>query len=167
MDTSSEIACILAACPLTDSSDTSHFMKVWSFTRILGPFAGLTARDQQILEVAALFHDSGNWKLCRQNPNSVRKIAEKEGSIAHWILKNLSFKKKNKVEFIGEVCWLIEHYRDDGTEKNALQQCLTEADFLTEKTEQNMDPKKVRKQAKDLIKSEIGKRMLNGMFPAD
>ena len=133
-----------------DPKHIQHFVKVHSFSRLIGQGEGLDEDTMYILEAAALVHDIG-----------IKVGMEKYGpAAAREMLTHLGFKE----QVIRRVEYLVGHhhtYKDiDGLD----YQILVEADFLVNYFENGLDKEHIKKSAEKIFKTETGKKIVKEMF---
>lgn len=144
-----------------DPKHIQHFVKVHSFSRLIGQGEGLDEDTMYILEAAALVHDIGIKVGMEKYGRSDGKTQEAEGpAAAREILTHLGFKE----QVIRRVEYLVGHhhtYKDiDGLD----YQILVEADFLVNYFENGLDKEHIKKSAEKIFKTETGKKIVKEMF---
>ena len=137
-----------------DPKHIQHFVKVHSFSRLIGQGEGLDEDTMYILEAAAKV---GMEKYGRSDG----KTQEAEGpAAAREMLTHLGFKE----QVIRRVEYLVGHhhtYKDiDGLD----YQILVEADFLVNYFENGLDKEHIKKSAEKIFKTETGKKIVKEMF---
>ena len=125
-----------------DPRHIQHFVKVHSFSRLIGQAEGLDEEQMYILEADG-------------------KIQEQEGpAAAREMMTRLGFREN----VISRVEYLVGHhhtYKDiDGPD----YQVLVEADFLVNYFEDDLDKEYIRKSAEKIFKTETGKKIVKEMF---
>lgn len=144
-----------------DPRHIQHFVKVHSFSRLIGKAEGLDEEQMYILEAAALVHDIGIKIGMEKYGRSDGKVQEQEGpAAAREMMTRLGFREN----VISRVEYLVGHhhtYKDiDGLD----YQVLVEADFLVNYFEDDLDKKHIRKSAEKIFKTETGKKIVKEMF---
>lgn len=144
-----------------DPRHIQHFVKVHSFSRLIGQAEGLDEEQMYILEAAALVHDIGIKIGMEKYGRSDGKIQEQEGpAAAREMMTRLGFREN----VISRVEYLVGHhhtYKDiDGPD----YQVLVEADFLVNYFEDDLDKEYIRKSAEKIFKTETGKKIVKEMF---
>lgn len=138
-----------------------HFLKVHAFARVIGESEGLSEREQEILEVAAVLHDVGIRASLRKYGSSAGPYQEKEGpEIARGMLTRLGYDEA----FIDRVCYLIAHHHTYDAIEGKDYQILVEADFLVNMLEEHMDPETVKNVLEKLFKTAKGTAYLKTMY---
>ena len=144
-----------------DPRHIQHFVKVHSFSRMIGQAEGLDEEQMYILEAAALVHDIGIKIGMEKYGRSDGKVQELKGpAAAREMMTRLGFREN----VIGRVEYLVGHhhtYKDiDGLD----YQVLVEADFLVNYFEDDLDKEHIRKSAEKIFKTETGKKIVKEMF---
>lgn len=141
--------------------DINHFLKVYAFAKTIGELEGLSAREQHVLEIAAIVHDIP-CPLCRKKYGSADgKKQEIEGpALAKAFLEELKFDS----DLIDRVCWLVGHHHTYTDVEKMDHQILLEADFLVNAHEQQLPLSAVENMEKTVFKTRAGKRMLAQMY---
>ena len=77
----SQIMCKMIAYSQGNHHDINHLMKVYAYARTIGVCEGVSRREQEIIEIAAILHDIA-CPLCREKyGNTNGKYQEKEGTV--------------------------------------------------------------------------------------
>ena len=144
-----------------DPKHIQHFVKVHSFSRLIGQAEGLDEEQMYILEAAALVHDIGIKIGMEKYARSDGKTQEQEGpAAAREMMTRLGFREN----VIKRVEYLVGHhhtYKDiDGLD----YQVLVEADFLVNYFEDGLGKEHIRKSAEKIFKTETGKKIVKEMF---
>ena len=138
-----------------------HFLKVYAFAKVIGEAEGLSEREQEILQIAAIMHDIGIRPSIVKYGSSAGSYQEKEGpGIAREALTRLEYDP----ELIERVCCLIAHHHTYGTQRDKDLQILVEADFLVNALEEGLSREEVERMSKDVFQTERGKTYLQAMF---
>ncbi len=144
-----------------DPRRIQHFIKVHSFARLIGQGEGLTARQQYVLEVAALMHDIGIKPAELKYHSSMGKYQELEGPVpARQLLQQLNADS----ELIERVCFLIAHHHSYTNIEGPDYQILVEADFLVNLYEQDKPRQGVESVRSKIFKTASGIAALETMF---
>ena len=126
-----------------DARRIQHAMKVYEFAALMGRMEGISEKEQQVLEIAAVLHDIG-IHICEQKyGNCDGRNQELEGpAVAKAILENIMGSEADEA-FVGRVCYLIGHHHTY-TEIDGIDfQILVEADFLVNAREEKMTKKAI------------------------
>lgn len=144
-----------------DPKRIQHFMKVYSFSKLLGEMEGLDIQTQNILEIAAIVHDIGIKASEEKFGNCNGKLQEQEGpAIAEQILLSLGY-ESNLVE---RVCYLVGHHHTYSNIEGLDYQILVEADFLVNLFEDKIEGEGIKKAYSKIFKTESGKLICREMF---
>ena len=91
-----------------DAKRIQHFLKVHSFSKLIGECEGLVGDTLFILEAAALLHDIGIKPAERLYGSCSGKLQEELGPApARKMLKNLGL----DINIIDRICFLIAHHQ--------------------------------------------------------
>lgn len=139
----------------------NHFLKVYSFAKLIGEQENLPAAVQETLEAAAIVHDIGIRPSLVKYQSSGGNFQEIEGPpIARELLARLAF-PEDRIE---RICFLVGHhhtYQDiDGDD----YRILVEADFLVNLYEEKTDKQSVLKVRKNIFRTKAGIKALNDLF---
>lgn len=155
---------ILREAVIYDSPDVSrinHFLKVYAFAKMIGQGEGLSAKEQYILEVAAVLHDIGIKESERKYGSCDGKYQEIEGPvIAREMLERLGVEK----EIVERVCFLIGHHHTYDQVDGIDYQILIEADFFVNAYEGEMNAETMRTVYKRIFRTEMGKKLFTEMY---
>lgn len=144
-----------------DVKRINHFMKVYSFAKIIGEMEEIGSEKQEILEVSAIVHDIG-IKVSEQKYNSsAGKYQQIEGpEIAENLLKQLGFDNF----IISRVSYLVGHHHTYSAIDDIDFQILVEADFLINIYEDNMSVEAVCEIKDKYFKTKTGINFLKQMY---
>lgn len=147
-----------------DPKRIQHFIKVYTFSKLIGKHEGLDLKKQHILETAAILHDIA-IPYCEKNFGQCHgKIQEKYGpEIAREILEKYHYES----EVIERVCYLIAHHHTYDNIDDLDYQILIEADFLVNLYEDHSDQQTCLTVLNKIFKTSFGKEMLIEMFNLD
>lgn len=144
-----------------DPQRIQHFIKVHSFAKLMGEMEGLEAKEQEVLEVAALVHDIGIKVAEAQFGLSNGKLQEQLGPTeARSMLSRLGYEE----ELIKRVCYLVGHHHTYTNIDGMDYQILVEADFLVNIYEDELGEEAVRKAYTNIFKTESGKKLCRQMY---
>ena len=131
-----------------DPKRIQHFIKVHSFSKLIGEKEGLDAHTLFVLEAASILHDIG-------------KLQEQEGPTpAREICTSLGFKEDD----IERICFLIAHHHTYTDVDGIDYHILLEADFLVNAFEDNASIESIQHAKESFFETETGKRILDTMF---
>lgn len=146
-----------------DPKRIQHFIKVYTFARVISRAEGLDIKTAYCLETAAVVHDIGikpaEEKYGKGNCDG-RLQQELGPDPARKLLTELDFDK----DVIDRVCFLIAHHHTYTGVEGLDWQILLEADFLVNAFEDNLSKDSIRSFRDKVFKTETGTRMLNEMF---
>ena len=144
-----------------DPKRINHFMKVYAFAGLIGRKEGISDRELDILEAAAVLHDIGIHNAEMLHGSSDGKYQELEGpSVAADILSALGADN----EFIGMVCNMVgRHHTYTGIDSLSLQ-ILIEADFLVNIFEDGMSDGAISSVKEKIFRTAEGTRLLEEMY---
>ena len=135
-----------------------HFLKVWSFARLIGEMEGLDSGTQEILETAALVHDIGIKSCLGKYGHCKGKQQEEEGPpLAEKLLKELGYEK----ELTERVCWLVGHHHTYAHVEGMDYQILLEADYLVNSYENEQSPEQIKIFCRNVFRTSSGIRLLS------
>ena len=104
-----------------------HYIKVFTYAKMLGEREGLTKEKQHILETAAIVHDIGIKASEIKYGDLIGKHQEELGpDIAREMLTRLGYDEK----VTDRVCFLVAHHHTYDGIDDLDYQILVEADFL-------------------------------------
>lgn len=144
-----------------DPKRINHFMKVYAFAGLIGRKEGISDRELDILEAAAVLHDIGIHNAEMLHGSSDGKYQELEGpGVAADILSALGADD----EFIGKVCNMVgRHHTYTGIDSLSLQ-ILIEADFLVNIFEDGMSDTAIASVKEKIFRTAEGTRLLEEMY---
>ena len=144
-----------------DPKRINHFMKVYAFAGLIGRKEGISDRELDILEAAAVLHDIGIHNAEMLHGSSDGKYQELEGpGVAADILSALGADN----EFIGMVCNMVgRHHTYTGIDSLSLQ-ILIEADFLVNIFEDEMSDTAIASVKEKIFRTAEGTRLLEEMY---
>lgn len=144
-----------------DPKRINHFMKVYAFAGLIGRKEGISGRELDILEAAAVLHDIGIHNAEMLHGSSDGKYQELEGpGVAADILSALGADD----EFIGKVCNMVgRHHTYTGIDSLSLQ-ILIEADFLVNIFEDGMSDTAIASVKEKIFRTAEGTRLLEEMY---
>lgn len=144
-----------------DPKRTQHFIKVHSFSKLIGEMEGIDEEQQRILEAAALVHDIGIKKAEEEYGSSNGKLQEQLGpDIAREMLTNLDYTEKE----IERICYLVGHHHTYSNINGIDYQILVEADFLVNIYEDELNEASIQNAYKNIFKTNTGKEICKTMY---
>lgn len=144
-----------------NTHDINHFLKVYSFARIIGRGERLSPSLQQTLELAAIVHDI-SCELCRRKyGNTNGHYQEIEGEkLADDFLKRLGWDGPT----CGRVSFLVAHHHSYDQVDNLDYQILLEADFLVNIAEAKMTIDRISNIKRRIFKTATGLELLDSIY---
>lgn len=133
---------------------TQHILKVYSLAKLFAEKLGLDKKSLELLEVAAILHDTG-IKPCKDkgvNPSLENQLIE-----VKMILSNFSKKYEISSEEEKEIYFLIENHHNYLDLNNLSHQILIEADLIINIFEKN---KEGIEEYREYFRTDIGRKML-------
>lgn len=144
-----------------DPARLQHFVKVHSFSRIIGIKEGLSGKEQLILEAAAYVHDIGIKPAEEKYGSSAGPYQEKEGpAVAEAMLGELGFAE----DVISRVSYLVGHHHTYKNIDGMDYQILVEADFLVNLFEDHVSEVGICHAYASIFKTETGKKICREMY---
>ena len=144
-----------------DPKRIQHFIKVHSFSKLIGEKEELDAHTLFVLEAASILHDIGIRVSEEKYGFQNGKLQEQEGpAAAREMLTNLGFDKK----FIDRVCYLVGHHHTYTDIDGIDYQILIEADFLVNLYEDHLSKNTADSVCEKIFKTQSGKQICKLMF---
>lgn len=144
-----------------DIKRINHFLKVYSFAKMIGEGEHLSSEEQYILEISAVLHDIGIRESERKYGSCDGKYQEIEGPI---IAKDLLGRLGVEDEVVERVCFLIGHHHTYDQVDGADYQILIEADFFVNAFEGEMGTETMRKVYERIFRTKTGKELFERMY---
>lgn len=144
-----------------DGRRIQHFIKVYTYSAIIGRLEGLDDQTQEILEAAAVVHDMGIKPAEKVYGYNNGKLQEQFGpEEARKILKAARYSKTQ----IERIVYLVGHHHTYTNIDGIDYQILVEADFLVNLQEEQSPDKTIRQVYKKIFKTESGKKQCRDIF---
>lgn len=139
----------------------NHFVKVYTYAKMIAKLEQVDADTQNIIEIAGLTHDIG-IKLSEEKYNSAAgKYQELEGPAeAQKLLSGTGVPGK----IIERVCWLIAHHHSYGENREIDLQILVEADFIVNVFEEQFTVKSIAAVKEKIFRTKSGTELLAIMY---
>jgi len=141
--------------------DINHFMKVYSWAKMIGEGEGLDERTQTTLEIAALVHDIA-CPLCREKYGStLAKKQEEEG-----VPLTLAFLEDSGLDavMIERIAFLVGHHHTlDGVD-GIDWQILLEADYIVNADESGYARENMENFAARVFKTKTGREIMREVY---
>ena len=131
-----------------DPKRIQHFIKVHSFSKLIGEKEGLDAHTLFVLEAASILHDIGIRVSEEKYGFQNGKLQEQEGPTpAREICTSLGFKEDD----IERICFLIAHHH-------------TYTDVVVNAFEDNVSIESIKHAKESFFETKTGKHILDTMF---
>lgn len=144
-----------------DSRRIHHFLKVYSFAKMIGEGEHLSEREQYILEVAAVLHDIGIHASEEKYGSVAGNYQELEGPpLARELLQKMGVED----DIVDRVCYLIGHHHTYGNVDGMDYQILIEADFFVNAYEDAMSRSVMQTMYGNIFRTETGKMLFYSMY---
>lgn len=138
-----------------------HFLKVYSFAKLIGEAEGLDEHTQFVLETTALMHDIGIKESLIKYGSSSGKYQEQEGPFpARVILEEAEYAEDD----IERICYLISHHHTYKPIDGIDYQILIESDFLVNIYEDMESDSAVLNVKDKIFKTKQGIKLLDEMY---
>lgn len=144
-----------------DSHQIQHFIKVHSYSKLIGSREKFDQQLMEVLEAAAIVHDIGIKPSMEKFGRADGKLQETEGPpLAEEMLKKLNFSD----DVIERVCYLVAHHHTYTNIDGIDYQILIEADFLVNLHEHQQGKEVAESVYNNIFKTETGKILCKQMF---
>lgn len=145
----------------TDVRRVNHALKVYGFASCMARREGLSAKETQIVDVAAVLHDIGIKEAERKHHSSGGKYQEMEGpAIARTLLSDSGLDS----ESVDRICFIIGNHHSYQKIDGLDFQLLVEADFLVNIFEDEMPKHSIESVRDKYFKSTTGLLLLNSLY---
>lgn len=141
--------------------DIDHFIRVWTYAKMLGELEKLESEMQYVLETAAITHDIA-CPLCREKyGNTNGKYQEQEGiTIVREFLSDSGMTK----EEIERVEFLVGHHHTFSNIDELDYQILIEADYIANALENGYKEQSVKSFIENVMKTKSGIQLIRDLF---
>jgi len=141
--------------------DIKHFVRVWSYAKMIGELEGLEQRRQYILEAAAITHDIA-CPLCREKyGNTNGKYQELEGApLAAAFLRECGVDE----ECVARVQYLVGRHHTLSGIDGPDYQILIEADFIANALECGYTTRSIENFLEKICRTNASRRLLHSIF---
>lgn len=144
-----------------DAKRIQHFIKVYSFAKLIGETEDLSPAELFVLETAAVVHDIGIKPSEAKYGRCDGKLQEQEGpEPARELLEKLGYEKT----VIERVCYLVAHHHTYENVEGMDYRILLEADFLVNFYEDGSSKEGVQRAYEKIFVTETGKHICREMF---
>ena len=145
----------------SDPQRIQHFIKVHSFSKLIGEDEKLDPTAQLTLELAALVHDIGIKKAEEVYGSSNGKYQEELGPDA---AEELLKKYELDAAMLSRIRYLIGHHHTYSDIEGMDYQILVEADFLVNILEDEMSEEAVSAAYRKIFRTSTGRKICETMF---
>ena len=141
--------------------DIAHFLKVYTYARMIGEMENLPENEQKTLEVAAVIHDIA-CPVCRiKYGNTNGSNQEKESPrLVEDFLKDTDLDEQMKER----INYLVSHHHTYTNVDGMDNRILLEADFLVNADESQMSQNAIETAREKVFETETGRRLLTGIY---
>ncbi|MDO4386662.1 MAG: HD domain-containing protein [Clostridia bacterium] len=141
--------------------DIDHFLKVWSYAKLIGEQEGLDSETQRVLEIAAVVHDIA-CPLCRRKYGQADgKHQELEGgALATEFLQGSGLSDAE----IARVAYLVAHHHTVDAIDGADYQILIEADYIVNAGESAYSTANIVRFDREYVKTGTAHALLHSIF---
>ena len=141
--------------------DIAHFLKVYTYARMIGEMENLSERQQETLEIAAVIHDIA-CPVCREKyGNTSGSNQEKESpELVEDFLKDIEIDPEMK----SRINYLVSHHHTYTNVDKMDYRILLEADFLVNADESEMSEAAVLTARERVFKTNTGKKLLTSIY---
>ena len=141
--------------------DIDHFLKVWSYAKLIGKQEGIDSETQRVLEVAAVVHDIA-CPLCRRKYGQAdgRHQELEGGALAIEFLQGSSLSETE----IARVAYLVAHHHTVDAIDGIDYQILIEADYIVNAGESAYSTANIIRFDREYVKTETAHALLRSIF---
>lgn len=141
--------------------DIAHFLKVYTYARMIGEMENLSERQQETLEIAAVIHDIA-CPVCRiKYGNTNGDNQEKESpELVEDFLKEVDIDDEMKER----INYLVSHHHTYTNVDGLDYRILLEADFLVNADESEMSEQAIKTARERVFKTSAGKKLLTSIY---
>lgn len=156
-----EIMKKMIICSNGNTHDINHFLKVYSYAKMIGESEQLNELTLRTLEIAAILHDIA-CPLCREKYGSADgKKQEEEGMpLVRSFFEGTDI-EKNVLE---RVVYLVGHHHTLTDISGKDYQILIEADYLVNADEGGCSEANIRNMLEKTFKTDTGKMLLRSVY---
>lgn len=145
----------------TDVRRVNHALKVYGFASCMASREGLSSKEVQVVDMAAVLHDIGIHEAERKHHSSGGKYQELEGpAIARELLSDLELDPAT----VDRICFIIGNHHSYQKIDGIDFQLLVEADFLVNIYEDEMPKHSIESVRDKYFASKTGLLLLNSLY---
>ncbi len=144
-----------------NQEDINHFLKVWSFARIIGESENLDEKTLHTLELTAIVHDI-SCPLCREKyGNTDGRHQEKESEA---LVKAFFEGTDIEGETLSHISWLVCHHHTYTNINSIDYRILLEADYLVNAGENKHERARIISFRDNVFRTKMGIRLLEDIY---
>lgn len=136
---------------------TQHILKVYALSKMLGEMENINAKEQQVLNAAAILHDIP-IKYCKEHYNG-DACQENQRKEAPALVGSFLAEANYTPDYVSLILELVVKHHDYDCEKSKLLQLLIEADLIINCYESSTDVVST-KEIQNIFKTSAGKELL-------
>ena len=141
--------------------DIDHYIRVWTYAKLIGEQEGLDPEKQFILEAAAIIYDIA-CPLCREKyGNTNGKLQESEGEQLAEVFLVDSGLRREQVE---RVKYLVGHHHTLTDIDGMDHQILIEADYIANASENGYSDENIRNFLRRVCATPKGAGLIRSIF---
>lgn len=141
--------------------DIAHFLKVYSYARMIGEMENLTERQQETLEIAAVIHDIA-CPVCREKYGDTNGSNQEKESPE--LVENFLKDVEIDTEMKSRINYLVSHHHTYTNVDGIDYRILLEADFLVNADESEMSEAAILTARERVFKTNTGKKLLTSIY---
>ncbi len=141
--------------------DINHFLKVWSYAKIIGTKEKLSPHLLFIVEFCALVHDIACPMLRAKFGKASGKLQEEYGPD---MIRELFSESDIDSNILEEVCKVVSIHHTYNSILNIEHQIMIEADYIANAEEMSLDKMVIENFRDKVFKTKTGIELLNSVF---
>ena len=141
--------------------DIAHFLKVYSYARMIGEMENLTERQQETLEIAAVIHDIA-CPVCREKYGDTNGSNQEKESPE--LVENFLKDVEIDTEMKSRINYLVSHHHTYTNVDGIDYRILLEADFLVNLAEEQSSKETIESVKNKIFKTKTGIWLINKIF---
>ena len=144
-----------------DGKRIQHFIKVYTYSALIGRLENLDDKTQDILEAAAVVHDVGIKPAEEKYGYNNGKLQEELGPAEAEVLLAATGYNDSQIE---RIIYLVGHHHTYNNIDGMDYQILVEADFLVNLQEEESSEQVIRNVYEKIFKTRSGKKLCSDIF---
>lgn len=141
--------------------DIDHFIRVWTYARLIGQLERLDRETQLVLEIAAITHDIA-CPLCREKYGSTDgRLQEAEGMV---LVRDFLAEAGLTELQLSRISFLVGRHHTYTGVANVEWQILLEADYMANAAENGYPKEDIRRFLDTVARTPSGKRLIRSVF---